>query len=112
MSQTARALVIVALASASAHAEPSHSQAPAPRPWTGYIRVPQAAPPGPASAVSSRIFYVKKCIAGCDVHYDPIDDSRTGASSIVPVSSTRTIGPFTQTNEVWVAMMDCVKTTF
>jgi len=112
VSQAARALVVVATAATSAHAAPEQPP-PGARPWTGYIRIPRAAsPPGPSSVASSRIVYVKRCIGSCSVYYDPVDDSRTGASSIAAMGGTRTIGPFTQSNEVWTQMLDCVKETF
>jgi len=112
VSQAAHAFVIVALATATASAEPKQQEIAKPRPWTGYIQVPRASTPTPAGVTSSKIVYVKRCVAGCDVHYDPVDDSRTGASSIAAVGSTHTIGPFTQPIEVWNQMMDCVRTTF
>ena len=70
----AAALIVVALAAAPAHA----------RPHGTYIKIdrPAMANPTPAGVTSSKIVYVKRCISGCDVHYDPVDDSRTGASSI------------------------------
>jgi hypothetical protein len=109
VSAAARALVVVALAAATAEAAPNQRGPDAVRPWTGYVRVPRTQP---AAAVSSRIVYVKKCDPGCQVHWAPTDDSRTGATSIAPMDSTRTIGRFTQTQQVWDEMMACVRATF
>jgi hypothetical protein len=102
------------LAAASAQAAPKQ-QTTKPRPWTGFIRVPGAARAnntGTSQLASSKIVYIKRCTGGCDVHFDPVDDSRTGASSIAPQGGTRTIGPFTQSNLVWTEMMQCVRETF
>lgn len=113
MPAQARALVVVALTAGSAHAESKQAELQAPRPWTGYIRTPGAArSTGPASATSSKIAFIKRCIGGCDVHFDPVDDSRTGASSIAAQGGTRTIGEFTQPMHVWTDMMACVRATF
>jgi hypothetical protein len=116
VSPSSRALLILVVASTAAHAESKQAEAPAPRPWTGYIRVPGAARPAPApgtsSVASSKIAFIKRCIGGCDVHYDPVDDSRTGASSIAAQGSIRTIGEFTQPLSVWNDMMACVRATF
>jgi hypothetical protein len=124
VSQATRALVIVALAATSAYAEPPQSQAvPTPRagvnparstsgrPWTGYIRVPNAAPPRPLGVASSKLVYLKRCIAGCQVHFDPVDDSRTGASSIAG-DGTRSLSAFSQPDAVWNQMLACVRETF
>jgi hypothetical protein len=104
----ARALVALALVAGAAHAEPARPALTA-RPQPTYIRIPRASTPAP-SAVSSRIFYVKKCTnSNCTVHYDPVDDSRTGASSIA--QGTPTLSDFTHP-EVWPDQMACVRATF
>lgn len=109
--QTARALVVLALVTATAaEAAPRQSQPTTPRPWTGYIRVPRVQPP--TANASSKIVYVKRCFGNCDVFFSPVDDSRTGASSIAAQGGTRRIGDFTQDDATWDAMMACVKTTF
>jgi hypothetical protein len=105
-------VLVVALAAATAHATPTKTEAPLPRPWTGYIRVPGAASRGPANVASSKIAYIKRCQANCDVHFDPVDDSRTGASSIAAQGGVRTIGDFKQPMTVWNDMMACVRATF
>lgn len=108
MASAARALVVVALVAAPAHAEPARSPVPA-RPQPTYIRIPRASTPT-QSAVSSRIVYVKKCaLSNCAVHYDPVDDSRTGASSIA--QGTPTLSDFSHP-EVWADLMTCVRATF
>ncbi len=113
MSASARALVILVLAASAAHAESRQTQPAPPRPWTGYIRVPGAAARSGTSAVaSSKIAYIRRCEGGCDVHFDPVDDSRTGASSIAAQGGVRTIGDFKQPITVWNDMMACVRETF
>jgi hypothetical protein len=104
----------LALAAGSAHAESKSPVLETPRPWTGYVRTPGAARATgtTSSATSSKIVYVKRCIGGCDVHYAPVDDSRTGASSIAAQGSVRTIGEFKQPLSVWNELMACVKETF
>jgi hypothetical protein len=109
--QTARALVIAALTAATAaDAAPDQTQPAKPRPWTGYIRVPRVQPP--TAKAASKIVFVKRCFGNCDVFFAPVDDSRTGASSIAQQGGTRRIGDFTQDDAVWQEMMACVKTTF
>ncbi|HSN26891.1 MAG TPA: Ig-like domain-containing protein [Kofleriaceae bacterium] len=72
------------------------------------IRIPP--PPKLAQAPSSNIIYLKRCIGGCPVHYGMIDDSRTQTSSIA--SGDVTIGPFTQSDQVWADLVQCVKNTY
>jgi hypothetical protein len=113
VSQAARALVIVALATGTAHAESKLTQSIPQRPWTGYIRVPNAARTGTASVASSKLVYLKRCRTDCMVHFAPVDDSRIGASSIAPSDgSTRSLSPFSQPNEVWDQLLACVRETF
>jgi hypothetical protein len=111
VSQTTRALVVVALVSGAAFAETNQTQPTPERPWTGYIRVPNAAPTGPAGVTSSKLVYLKRCVTGCTVFEAPSDDSRTGASSIAG-PGTRTLSPFSQSPEVWNQMLACVRETF
>ncbi len=96
--------VVLALGAAGAA-----SAAPA-RPWTGTIRVPNR-PAGPAQAVSSHVIYLHRCdVSGCVVKAGTVDDSRTSTSSIA--QGDRTIGPFTQSDAVWTATVQCVKDTY
>jgi MYXO-CTERM domain-containing protein len=112
VSQATRALVIVALAGGVAGAESKQSQSVPPRPWTGYIRTPNPArTTGPAGVTSSKLVFVKRCTTNCMVHFDPVDDSRTGASSIA-AEGTRSLSPFSQSTEVWNQFMSCVRETF
>lgn len=115
MSATRALVVAAALASTTGLAR-AESRLPAPasaRPWTGYIRVPGAAArSGTSGVTSSKIAFIKRCEGGCDVHFDPVDDSRTGASSIAAPGGVRTIGEFKQPMEVWDEMMACVRETF
>jgi hypothetical protein len=95
-----RALALsVVLVATSAHA----------RPVGHVIRVP--ARPRVAEAPSSNVIYLHRCsLAGCTVHAGDIDDSRTGTSSIA--QGDRTIGAFTQSNETWQLLVQCVKDTY
>ncbi len=73
------------------------------------IRVP--ARTGPAEALSSNIIYLHKCEdAGCPILAGANDDSRTHTSQIA--DGNRTIGAFTQSEQVWEAMVQCVKDTY
>ena len=96
------ALAVVVVGAATAQAAPV-------RPQPMAIRVPHAAVS--ATAVSSHIIYLHRCDpAGCTVHYGTVDDSRTSTSSIA--DGDRTIGEFTQSEQVWQAMLQCVKDTY
>jgi hypothetical protein len=66
----------------------------------------------PSAEVSSRLVYLKRCPpAGCAVHFASQNDSRTGASTIVP-SGTSLVGPFTQPDAVWNDLMACARRVF
>lgn len=71
---------------------------------------PIAPPPQAAQAPSSNIIYLKRCVGGCPVHYGMIDDSRTQTSSIA--SGDVVIGAFTQSDQVWADLVQCVKDTY
>ena len=93
------ALALVAFAGV-AHAEP---------PRATMIRVEH--PPVSTAAVSSHIIYLNRCsVGGCPVQFGTTDDSRTHTSSIA--MGDVTIGPFTQSDQVWDAMVACVKATY
>jgi hypothetical protein len=105
------ALALCALAPA-ASAERELETTPSTRPQAMYIRVPAAPNTGTSNAVSSRLVFLHRCQqgGGCPVKFGTVDDSRTDTSSIV--SGQRIIGEFTQSDEVWKATVECVKTTF
>lgn len=64
-----------------------------------------------AAPVSSHIIYLHRCdVGGCPVLAGTEDDSRTHTSSIA--QGDRTIGEFTRSQEVWTAMVACVKATY
>jgi hypothetical protein len=97
-----RGLAVVALLAISVPAR-------AERPWTGYIRVAQLAPP--AAVVSSRLIYMKRCpINGCAVRFGPTDDARTQTTSIS--QGDRVIGAYTQGDAVWAEVMACMRRTY
>ena len=92
----------VVLTAATAQAAPV-------RPEPMAIRVPHA--PVSTAAVSSHIIYLHRCDqSGCTVHQGTVDDSRTSTSSIA--DGDRTIGEFTQSEDVWLAVVNCVKDTY
>lgn len=64
------------------------------------------------SNVTSRILFLHRCpeIVGCQIFAGNQDDSRQNISSIIPANAT--IGPFTRGNEVWDAVVQCVKETY
>jgi hypothetical protein len=114
------ALVALAmtLASASASAEPERPEpSPAVSPRPTYVRVPGAAKArtGTTTAnVTSRIVYLKRCPLGGCVVKKGTDDARTDTTSIAEgaTGASRIIGEFSQGDEVWNGLVDCVKTTF
>jgi MYXO-CTERM domain-containing protein len=70
----------------------------------------QAVENPPAALPSSRIIYVHKCpLTGCQIK-PGMNDSRTDTSSIAEQQVT--ITRFKQSDAVWNAMMECVKTTY
>ena len=102
-----RSLAIVCALVGLAHAE---------RPRTLKIDVgphrteARALPPLPYDP-TSRVIYMRRCpLAGCPVHFAPDDDSRFDASSIA--EGTRTIGAFRQSDDVWNALMQCMRATY
>lgn len=101
-----RALVLVALLSTPALAERVYK--PTVKITKPLVRRTSALPVDPPS---SRIVFMHRCpVGGCPVVADPIDDSRTNKSR-VPVVST-TLSRFTQSDDVWMKMLSCVRTTF
>ncbi len=61
--------------------------------------------------MSSHIIYLDRCsVGGCPVQFGTTDDSRTHTSSIA--MGDVTIGPFTQSDQVWDAMVACVQATY
>jgi hypothetical protein len=60
--------------------------------------------------------YLKRCplLAGCTVNKGSTEDSRTYTTTIADGAngSTRQIGEFSQGDDVWNQLVDCVKTTF
>lgn len=78
-------------------------------PRAAVIQVPR--PVSVAGPVSSHIIYLHRCdVGGCPILAGTDDDSRTHTSSIA--QGDRTIGGFTQSEEVWQGMVACVKDTY
>jgi hypothetical protein len=80
-----------------------------PMPTVREALYPPTSSPGPA--VSSRIIYLHRCPpgTGCAIHPGN-DDSRTDTSSLAQQDVS--LSPFSQTDEVWQRMVDCVKETY
>jgi hypothetical protein len=94
-----RALILIATLAASAHAAPRGT----------YIPVPE--PPRFSDAPSSTLIYVKRCPSnGCSVKFGNVDDSRTQTSTLA--TGNVSIGGFSQGDQVWSDLVDCVKTTY
>lgn len=68
---------------------------------------------GPVAALSSNIIYLHRCEdAGCPIHAGTTDDSRTVPDTSQIAQGDRTIGPFTQSQQVWQSMVQCVKDSY
>jgi len=95
-----RALAVVAALAGSAYGKPVGTFVPVPRHGVA------------AAAPSSKIIYVKRCpSSGCVVHFGTVDDSRTQTTSISG-GGDKTIGGFSQGDQIWSDLMDCVRTTY
>ena len=95
------ALAVVLALGATAHAVPERT----------VIKIPPRQ--GPAAALSSNIIYLHRCQdAGCPIHAGSADDSRTTPDTSQIAQGDRTIGAFNQSEQVWQAMVQCVKDTY
>ena len=95
------ALAVVLALGATAYAVPERT----------VIKIPPRQ--GPAAALSSNIIYLHRCQdAGCPIHAGSADDSRTTPDTSQIAQGDRTIGAFNQSEQVWQAMVQCVKDTY